>query len=126
MLGYSLCNQVLLIQQAEQRRLSLRIVATYDEFKVLGRPVRLGQTGLRIRAYKGMTAASASGEPGRQRFGMTSVFSIDQTVEDGADEQTVAIRPSPPRTVCAAIPPASPPPPTSPPPSGCAPTRPPR
>jgi len=91
--GYSLRNQVLLVQQAEERGLSLRQVATYREWRDLGRAVRQGERGLRIVGYRGAEDAAETAEGGpadsgsepRNRFRMMAVFPIDQTT--GADQE---------------------------------------
>jgi hypothetical protein len=88
--GYSVRNQVLLVQQAEERGLSLRDVATYRQWRELGRAVRRGERGLRIVGYTGAddapetaeaTPADSGSEP-RNRFRMMAVFSVDQLADE--------------------------------------------
>ena len=60
-LGYSLRNQILLLEQAEERGIELRDVDTYRGWRRRGRGVRRGETGLRIIRPVGAIGDEAEG-----------------------------------------------------------------
>lgn len=76
--GYSLRNQVLLVQQATERGLSLADVATFPQWRARGRTVRKGEKALRVVGFKGSDDPTEGGEQ-RNHFRMLALFSIDQT-----------------------------------------------
>ncbi len=99
-LAYSLRNRVLLAQQAAQRELSLRVIGTYADWDRIGRPVRAGQTGLRVQViHETGEPATADDdaqalrlpEPPKVSARMISLFSIDQTITDGPDDEAVRV-----------------------------------
>jgi hypothetical protein len=101
-LGYSLNNQVLLMEQAEERGIPLRDVDTLKGWRTRGRAVRKGETGLRINRPLGAGDDEAKGNQdeaptvrqlvddrdGGQpvRFAMMSVFEVSQTDVVAAEE----------------------------------------
>jgi hypothetical protein len=99
-LGYSLANQLMLWQQADERGITLRDVDTYRGWRERGRGVKRGERGLRIvrpvgredgdpeaTAQPGATQAAPQADEAeaRTRFRMMTVFEVSQT-DDGADD----------------------------------------
>jgi hypothetical protein len=89
-LGYSIANQMLLFDQAEQRGIPLRDVDTFRGWNQRGRQVRKGERGLRIVRPVGKEEeeSGSDSEPDRDhgdkqqpriRFRFLSVFDISQT-----------------------------------------------
>lgn len=96
-LGYSLRNQALLMEQAAAKGIELRDVDTFKGWKRRGRGVREGETGLRLVAYVGeddgedqaatddpeawdqRPDATEDDENAHPRFRTFAVFDISQT-----------------------------------------------
>ncbi|NUP79711.1 MAG: hypothetical protein HOV96_19420, partial [Nonomuraea sp.] len=73
--GYSLRNQVMLVQQAAELGVSLRDVGTFNEWTARGRRIITGQHGMRISRFRGDDEVAE----GKARYGTVVLFSIDQT-----------------------------------------------
>jgi hypothetical protein len=90
-LSYSLRNQMLLMEQAEQRGVALHDVDTFKGWQARGRQVRKGERGLRIVRPVGLDDdTDQDTDPGRDdnpdaqirvRFRFMAVFDVSQTDE---------------------------------------------
>ncbi|WP_033247137.1 hypothetical protein [Nocardia carnea] len=108
LLRYSLGNVALIFKQAAERGMTVTDVESYKGWRLRGRYVPRGTTGLRINAPKGTEKGEADQEQSEQpaleapesaesdgdtlktRFRMVTVFDISQTlgIEDFEDEPT--------------------------------------
>lgn len=109
-LGYSVRNQALLMEQAAERGMPLRDVDTYKGWRERGRAVRKGETGLKIVRPVGRdtgdteptetsgtdSADQETNEDGPARFRLMTVFELSQT--DGAEDVLRAIADEDPLT----------------------------